>query len=95
MAYSLNIPIVKLYGGDITVIDFIATPVGIDVTVRLSYEDYLHATTLRRLSLRLEGDERIFQARKISDFDATKRSNNERSDVIIEFVGKKPKPVTS
>lgn len=91
MAYSLNIPIVKLYGGDLSVIDFIKTAKGYDVTVRLSYEDYVHAKTLRRLSLRIDDDERVFHARKISDFDVARQQKGEVSDVIIEFHGEKLK----
>lgn len=91
MAYELHFPIVKLYGGDLSVIDYIATTKGYDITVRLSREDYQHARTLRRLSLRIEGDERVFHARKISDFDSAKHSDTATSDVIIEFTGEKLK----
>jgi hypothetical protein len=91
MAYSLNIPIVKLYGGNLSVIDFVKTAKGYDVTVRLSYDDYTHARTLRRLSLRVDDDDRIFRARKIGDFDVARQQPGEISDVIIEFHGEKLK----
>ncbi len=92
MAYELHVPIVKLYGGELSVVDFIRTSQGIDVTIRISREDYQHAKILRRLSLRIDNDDRIFHARKISDFDISKQGDTTTSDVIVEFIGEKVKP---
>lgn len=91
MAYELNIPILKLYGGDLSIVDYTKTQRGYDITVHISLEDYEHAKVLRRLTLRIDNDERIFHAKKISDFDITKLSHSDYSDVIIEFIGEKPK----
>lgn len=87
MAYELNFPIVRLYGGELSVVDYSKTAKGYDITVHITREDYRHAQTLRRLSLRIEHDERIFHARKISDFDITKQEDMATSDVVIEFIG--------
>lgn len=91
MAYELNFPIVKLYGGELSVVDYVRTDKGYDITVHISREDYQHAKTLRRLSLRIENDERLFHARKISDFDIAKQDDAATSDVVIEFIGEKLK----
>lgn len=92
MAYSLHIPIVKLYGNTVPVIDYAATTHGFDVTVRLSYDEYEYAQALRRLDLRVASDERIFKAVRLGDYDVSKKRSGEPSDIIIEFIGKKPKP---